>query len=121
MLFTVSVSQFNGSNDRPAKEDKNGLMPVVITSLDGSELPTRARVLSGTVAQRAGLEPGKSYMVNVVKTGESTYFDSEGTEQTGENYSINPLRELTFADLKDLAKDQNSVPATQKTANPFVG
>ena len=54
---------------RPATADKNGNMPVYFEIFNKGTLPERARVISGTVAERAGLEVGKVYLLKVEKTG----------------------------------------------------
>ena len=71
-MFVVTVKQFNGSPERPAQADKNGNFPVYLKSHNGP-IPERARVLSGTVAYRAGMDINKIYLVNIVETGENEY------------------------------------------------
>lgn len=56
------VNPFTGSNERPAAEDKNGLMPVILRPLAG-KAPNIGSVLSGTVAHNNNLEVGHRYFV----------------------------------------------------------
>ena len=59
-VFVATIKPFNGSNIRPAEEDKNNLPPIILDVVAGS-CPNK-RVLSGTVAQRAGMLEGNTYM-----------------------------------------------------------
>lgn len=60
MVFVATIKPFNGSNIRPAEEDINGLPPVILDVVAGS-CPNK-RVLSGTVAKRAGMEENSTYL-----------------------------------------------------------
>lgn len=123
-IFTVSVAQFNGSVVKPAKPDTNQLMPVVLPSIDGNQLPENARVISGTVAQRSGLEVGKSYQISVTNAGPGKpYIDKEtGEEKVGTQYNYQVLHTLSFKDLRDIQNEQSSVSvsAKVKAENPFA-
>lgn len=58
----VNVNAYTGSTTKPAQADRNGKMPVIMTPFKGS-VPNRAMVITGTVAERAGIETGNSYLV----------------------------------------------------------
>lgn len=90
MFFVVKVNQFQGSADRPATTDKNGFAPVILSSHNGT-LPERSRVISGTVAQRAGLQVGKNYAVKVTETHVDPVY--------GPQYQIDVVGEVTTLEL----------------------
>lgn len=90
MFFVVKVNQFSGSTNRPATADKNGFAPVLLSAHNGT-LPSNARVISGTVANRAGMEVGKNYAVKVTLTG----IDN----QYGEQYQYEVVGELTTMEV----------------------
>ena len=96
MFFVVKVNQFNGSAARPATTDKNGLAPVVLTSYNGT-LPANARVLSGTVAQRAGMYEGHNYAVRLVLTGVD--------RQYGEQYRYEVVGEVSTVEVVTKLKE----------------
>ena len=62
-MIVVAVTPFSGT-DTP---DKNGSDPVMLQLIAG-KMPNR-NVLSGTVASRAGIQVGKSYLMNVRENG----------------------------------------------------
>ncbi len=96
MFFVLKVNAFQGSNARPATADKNGLMPVFLESLNG-EIPERARVISGTVAERAGFQVGKVYLTKVTFTGTDA--------QYGDRYAHSTVGEIAVLDIAlNLAK-----------------
>lgn len=125
-IFIVAVGNFNGSKDRPAKEDANGLMPVVLSSIDGEVLPERSSVMSGTIAHNAGLIPGESVMVSIkvnANNPTSTYKDANGADATGINYNYQVLKTLSFKDLRDIQAEQSTaksgVAQRRGVTNPF--
>ena len=59
-VFVATIKAFNGSNIRPSEEDKNQLSPIILDVVAGS-CPNK-RVLSGTVAKRAGMIEGNTYL-----------------------------------------------------------
>lgn len=61
-LALVTVSTLNATK---FNADKNDKMPVILTCLAG-KIPNR-NVISGTVAEGAGLEDGKTYLVQVTE------------------------------------------------------
>ena len=124
-MFTVSVANYSGSKTKPATADSNGLMPVILPSIEGGQLPETARVVTGTVAQRAGLVAGKSYQISVSNGGPRTYPDkATGEERTGTQWNYQVLHELSFKDLRDIQNEQSNssavkAPTNNVVANPF--
>jgi hypothetical protein len=72
-MIVASVTNFSGTTT----PDKNGAVPVMLQCIAGT-MPNR-NVLSGTVAQRAGFEVGKTYLVNVRETGYDDIFGPDFT------------------------------------------
>ena len=66
-MFICKINSYAQGNP-----DKKGKMPVYLDCANG-ELPQRARVLAGTIAENLGLEVGKIYAITVTHTGESEY------------------------------------------------
>lgn len=88
-LFVGTVRSFTGSNEDPATPDKNGKMPVILNVVAGKAPNTR--VLSGTVAERAGFEVGKSYLVA----------SNEGTpdEEYGRRFTFDATKEMSAMEI----------------------
>lgn len=72
-MIVASVTGFSGTTT----PDKNGAAPVMLQCMAGN-MPNR-NVLSGTVAQRAGFEIGKTYLVNVRESGYDEIFGPDFT------------------------------------------
>lgn len=70
-MIVVTITQYNGTTT----PDKNGLMPVMLQCMAG-KMPNR-NVLSGTVAERAGFEIGKTYLAQVREQGFDKVFGSQ--------------------------------------------
>lgn len=68
----VSVGMFQGTKDKPATANKNGLMPLYLTPVSG-KFPEGRQVMDGSVAERAGIEPGKMYLINVDEVEANEY------------------------------------------------
>lgn len=87
-MIIVNAAEFNGS------ADKNGASPVILNVLAGKS-PNRT-VLSGTVAQMAGFETGKAYLVSC-KEGEPdvTY---------GRRFVFSKIKELDALEILQSAK-----------------
>lgn len=66
-VFLVSVLPFAGSNENPARADRNGKLPVYLNTISGDALPQQARVLSGSVAENQGLNVGISAAISVTR------------------------------------------------------
>jgi hypothetical protein len=80
-MIVAAITNFSGTTT----PDKNGEAPVMLQCIAGT-MPNR-NVLSGTVARRAGLEIGRTYLVNVRETG----FD----DLYGPDYTFIKIMELT--------------------------
>lgn len=88
-LFVATARNFTGSNEDPATPDKNGKMPIILNVVAGRAPSTR--VLSGTVAERAGFVVGKSYLVN------ST--EGEPDEEYGRRFTFDATKELDAMEI----------------------
>ena len=88
VTFVASVKLFNGSAERPAEEDKNGAMPVILDVVAG-KCPNK-RVLSGTVAERAGMESGKAYLMKAEEIDSDEY---------GRQFRYSAIKELSLSEL----------------------
>lgn len=88
-LFVASIKSYNGSTDNPAKPDKNGIMPVILDVVAGS-CPNK-RVVSGTVAERADLTKGKTYLVKAEE------IDTD--PDNGRQFRFTAVKELSFSEL----------------------
>lgn len=88
-IFVATARPFNGSTDNPAEADKNGKMPVILNVVAGKA--PNARVLSGTVAERAGFAIGKSYLVS----------STEGTPdpEYGRRFTFDAVKELDAMEI----------------------
>lgn len=118
MFFVVKVNRFSGSTNRPAVADKNGFAPVILVSYNGT-LPEKARVISGTVAHRAGLETGKNYAIKVTM--------SHLDDQYGEQYQYDVVGEITVLEVATKLREfgqgvvqRNSVEKTPETTPATV-
>lgn len=72
-MIVAAVTNFSGTTT----PDKNGQNPVMLQCIAGT-MPNR-NVLAGTVAQRAGFDVGKTYLVNVRETGFDKIFGADFT------------------------------------------
>lgn len=111
MLFTstaiVTVVSHNGSHVNPAKADKHGKMPVRLNALAGI-VPYEGTVLSGTVAERAQLEVGNSYMVQFTEGTPNSY---------GRNTNVTRLAILKPMEIIQCVKEMGA-PVTVKLNTP---
>lgn len=69
--------------------DKNGKQAIILVPVAG-KIPNR-NVISGTIAERAGLEAGKSYLVSVNETDKS--------EKFGRQFQFNKVSECSVMDI----------------------
>ena len=83
-IFVATIKPFRGSNIRPSEEDKNHLTPILLDVVAGS-CPNR-RVLSGTVAKRAGMIEDNTYMCK--------YEEIDATEY-GRQFRFSTIVQLT--------------------------
>lgn len=103
-MIVVAVTPFSGT----ISTDKNGEFPVMLQLLAG-KMPNR-NVLSGTVAQRLGVEVGHTYLMMVRKQGEDKVF--------GEDFTFIKVRELnTGKDIIEASKEL-SEPQIVEIARP---
>jgi hypothetical protein len=93
-IVLVSVNEFS-----QGALDKNGKIPVILNVVAG-KAPNR-NVISGTVAERAGFEVGKSYLASVRETEANEY---------GRQFVWNKLSE---ASVIDIIKGQKELGAAQ--------
>lgn len=82
-MIVATVTPFSGTTTA----DKNGEASVMLQCIAGT-MPNR-NVLSGTVAERTGLEVGKTYLLSVRKSGVDKLF--------GDDYNFVKVMELTTA------------------------
>lgn len=80
-MIVVAVTSYSGTDSN----DKNGNSPVMLQLIAG-KMPNR-NVLSGTLAIRAGIEIGKTYLMNVREQGTDKQF--------GLDYTFTKIQELT--------------------------
>lgn len=69
--------------------DKNGKQPVILNVVAG-KCPNR-NVLSGTVAERAGLETGKTYLISCREGEEDVTY--------GRRFVFSPLKEMDAMEI----------------------
>ena len=103
----VTVVNHNGSFANPAKADKHGKMPVRLNVLAGT-VPYEGTVLSGTVAERAELEVGNSYMVQFTEGTPNAY---------GRNTNVTRLAILKPMEIIQCIKEMGA-PVTVKLNTP---
>lgn len=76
VYFLAKCAEFTSES---AHADKNGLDPVVLTPIGGKS-PRGRNIVSGTIAESEGFEPGKMYLVLATHTGQVETEDGEVTE-----------------------------------------
>jgi hypothetical protein len=98
------ITKYSGTED----SDKTGENPIMIQCMAG-KMPNR-NVLSGTVAIRAGLEVGKTYLINVREAGTDKQF--------GQDFTWLKMQEITSPlDIID-AKDKLGDPEIIEIPRP---
>ena len=100
----VLVQSFQGKKDTPAKPDKNGKMPVILVAVAG-QVPSIGSVLSGTVAERAGLVVGKTHVV--------TFSEREADATYGRRINVANLGEVGPLEAVKAAKDLGAAEVVQ--------
>lgn len=94
-MIVVTVTPFSGTTT----PDKNGRYPVMLQCIGGT-MPNR-NVLSGTVADRAGIEVGKTYLMQVREAGTDLAY--------GQDFTFTKIKELTSGhDIAQTVKDIGS-------------
>lgn len=96
-VVTASAVNTTGANSK-FEVDSNGKAPVILTAIAG-KLPNR-NIISGTVAEAAGLEPGNTYAIQVT---EQAY-----DPQYGRRFNFLKLDTLNFRDIRDSIKDMGN-------------
>ena len=105
-MFIVKANVFNQGTP-----DKNGLQPLILVSLDGTQLPTNSKVVSGTIAHNEGIVAGESYAVNIIREEDDVNY--------GEQYTVQVIKKLSFLDL--LATGMKSgVITDRRKATPIL-
>lgn len=97
-MIVVSVTNFSGTTT----PDKNGKSSVMLQCIAG-KMPNR-NVLSGTVAERAGFEVGKTYLVQCRERGYDQVF---GTD-------------FTFVKIQELTSGLDIIKATKELGAPEI-
>lgn len=116
-LFLATIKAFNGSTERPAEDDKNGLSPVLIDLVAGT-CPNK-RVLSGTVAARAGLVVGKAYLMKCEERDADEYgrqFNFSSIMEVGAMEVLGAIAQ--FGTPKLIEVTENS-PELTKNGQPY--
>lgn len=93
-MAVVTVSVFGRES-----LDKNGLQAVYLTPL-GGRFPEDSNTISGTVAERAGLHVGNTYLVNITE-GE--------TNEYGRQFQFQVLDHLKGLSILQTAKEIGKV------------
>ena len=89
-MIVVTATTFSGTTT----PDKNGLMPIMLQCMAG-KMPNR-NVLSGTIAERAGFEVGKTYLVQIRESGVDKVF--------GPAFNFIKVSELSGLEVIDAVK-----------------
>jgi hypothetical protein len=97
-MIVAAVTNFSGTTT----PDKNGAVPVMLQCIAGT-MPNR-NVLSGTVAQRAGFDVGRTYLVNVRETGYDEVFGPD----------------FTFVKIMELKSGLDIVQASKELGTPTI-
>ena len=93
-----------------ASVDVNGNYPVQLTVIAG-KLPARALVISGTVAQSVGINPGATYVIQA---------NFRDTNEYGDNYTWTKLGTLSVLDLAKLPDFIQAFGKPQVVSNQTV-
>lgn len=75
--------------------DKNGLEPMLLKCIAGKSV--NKSILSGTIAERSGFEPNKSYLVSII--------EKDSDEVYGRQFDFTNLGELNGIDLIKAKKE----------------
>lgn len=98
-MIVGTITPFSGTTT----PDKNGSMPVMIQCVAG-KMPNR-QVMSGTVAERQGLEVGKTYLIQVRERGFDKVFGEDFT-WTKLMEIVDPLRIIELKKKEYLGEPQ---------------
>jgi hypothetical protein len=75
--------------------DKNGLEPMLLKCIAGKSV--NKSILSGTIAERSGFEPNKSYLVSII--------EKDSDEVYGRQFDFTNLGELNGIELIKAKKE----------------
>lgn len=102
-IFVASAQPFTGPDSNPASADKNDKMPIILVGVAG-KYPDK-RVLSGTVAERAGFEPHNTYLVSVQ--------EGESDKEYGRQFTYTNLGKMNMADIISAKKELGAASMVQ--------
>jgi ribosomal protein S28E/S33 len=91
-LVVVKTSAFQGEK----KADKNGMENIWLTPVAG-KIPNQALVISGTVADKAGLQAGQTLLVMINETASDAVY--------GRQFSHTVLGPVSVGDILPLRKE----------------
>ena len=114
-IFVATIKPFRGSNLRPSEEDKNNLTPILLDVVAGS-CPNK-RVLSGTVAKRAGMIEGNAYLCKYEEIDPTEYgrqFRFSTVVQLGPSEIIEAVVSLGMPTIIEVVKNE---PEMTKSGN----
>lgn len=119
-IIVGTITKYSGTTDT----DKNGEEPIMIQCVAG-KMPNR-NTLSGTVGKRAGFEIGKTYLINVRKSGEDEQFGEDFTwlkmqEITSPLDVIKAKQELGEAQIITIERPENYPGSYERLTNKVVG
>lgn len=101
-MAVVTVQAFRTSEG--VSTDKNGKQNVILIPVAG-RIPNR-QVLAGTVAEQAGLEIGKTYLVNITKLEpDDKQAESRNLEEFPHQFNWTKLSEMSPLDIIKAPKD----------------
>lgn len=89
-IALVVATQFNNGN-----LDKNGLEPMLLKCIAGKSV--NKSIISGTIAERSGFEPNKSYLVSII--------EKDSDETYGRQFDFTNLGELNGIELIKAKKE----------------
>jgi hypothetical protein len=102
-MFT-EIAVVNAVTLSHLKEDKNGLLPVMLQTVAGNGI--NKCTLSGTVAERAGFTEGHSYLVAINEIESNEY---------GRQFQFNKLMEMSALDIIQASKELGAAKVTDVT------
>lgn len=97
-LIVVAVTPYSGTSTA----DKNGKHPIMLQCIAG-KMPNR-NVMSGTLAERAGIEVGKTYLMQVREQGYDKVFGAD----------------FSFIKVKELVDGLDIANVTLKLGSPEI-
>ena len=135
MLNEIVVVKVSAFQREGSLADKNGMANVYLTALAG-KIPNKALVVAGTVAERAGLEIGKTCMVMITERDPDPQYGRQFNHTViGEvepSQILGYIKELGKSVVLDVntsvanngntnALNTSALPANQEGATPKLG